>query len=68
MVFFVLFFIPIPLGATLLPSSISLKSSQNCCYVVKPADREAIIKAFDCFDHLKPIAEELRRSSSSVNG
>jgi hypothetical protein len=29
MVVFVLFFIPIPLSATLLPSSISLKSSQN---------------------------------------
>ena len=29
MVFFVLFLVPLPLSATLLPSSISLKSSQN---------------------------------------
>jgi CheY-like chemotaxis protein len=29
------------------------------CYIVKPVDRQKIIDAFSCFDHLKPLAEAL---------
>lgn len=29
------------------------------CYIVKPVNREAILDAFDCFDHLTPIADGL---------
>ena len=35
------------------------------CYAVKPVDYEAILKAFECFDHLKPIAEQIRNSGSA---
>ncbi len=30
------------------------------CYIVKPVDRDSILGAFACFDHLKPIADEIR--------
>lgn len=29
------------------------------CYILKPADREQILKAFQCFDRLKPIARSI---------
>lgn len=36
------------------------------CYMVKPVNREALLEAFSCFDHLKPIADELRNLPGSV--
>lgn len=30
------------------------------CYIVKPIDEYKLIDAFECFDHLKPIAAEIR--------
>lgn len=33
------------------------------CYIVKPADRDRVLEAFDCFEHLQPIAEQIRKTA-----
>lgn len=38
------------------------------CYAIKPVTPESILDAFDCFDHLKELAAELRPRLNPTNG
>ena len=34
---------------------------RRIAYVVKPVDRDRLLNCFRCYDHLRPVAEELAR-------